>query len=60
MEKNFKFDKVQADKLRESISDFKNDTVKEVAENILGGNIESPDHSKAHVNASWEKSSEML
>lgn len=54
MKKNFKFQTAQIDLLRQSINDFQNDSLKKVAEDMVGG-IAAP-HSKSHVTAGWTRS----
>lgn len=54
MKKNFKFQTAQVDLLRQSISDFQNDSLKKVAEDMIGG-IAAP-HSKSHITAGWTRS----
>jgi hypothetical protein len=54
MKKNFKFQTAQVELLRQSINDFQNDSLKKVAEDMVGGTGTA--HSKAHVTAGWERS----
>lgn len=54
MKKNFKFQSAQVELLRQSINDFQNDSLKKVAEGMVGG--ETAPHSKAHITAGWERS----
>jgi hypothetical protein len=50
-EKKFKFDAQQADLIKKSFNDFKNDTVKTIAaNNTIGGLIRRP-----HSKLAWDR-----
>ena len=54
-EKKFKFDAKQAELIKKSFNDFKNDTVKSIAANNTVGGLRTP-----HSKLSWDRTAANL
>ena len=55
--KKFKFSKMEADLLKQEMSKFASDSVKDVADRFIGGlnKIEPPSHSKGTYSQSYSR-----